>query len=67
MTVCAGRDRAGHFAGHRRRSRTGRRIGGGQPLEEPDAAVFFGRDAQIVPGADVIRGTAQFGVRRSCS
>ena len=31
---------------------------GWAPLEEADAAVFFGRDAQILRGLDVLRGHA---------
>ncbi len=35
---------------------------GWQPLDEFDAAVFFGRDAQIVRGLDALRGMRQSGV-----
>ena len=35
---------------------------GWAPLEEADAAVFFGRDAQIVRGLDVLRGMRTSGV-----
>ena len=35
---------------------------GWAPLEEADAAVFFGRDAQILRGLDVVRGTRTSGV-----
>ena len=35
---------------------------GWAPLEEADAAVFFGRDAQILRGLDVIRGMRSTGV-----
>jgi WD40 repeat protein len=35
---------------------------GWAPLEEADAAVFFGRDAQILRGMDVLRGTLTSGV-----
>jgi len=34
------------------------------PLEEADAAIFFGRDAQIVRGLDKMRGLARTGVER---
>jgi uncharacterized protein YecT (DUF1311 family) len=33
-------------------------------LEEEDAAIFFGRDAQIVRGLDKLRGLARVGVER---
>ena len=33
------------------------------PLEEADAAVFFGRDAQILRGLDVLRGMRTSGVQ----
>jgi WD40 repeat protein len=36
---------------------------GWAPLEEADAAVFFGRDAQIVRGLDVLRGMRSTGVQ----
>lgn len=36
---------------------------GWAPLEEADAAVFFGRDAQIVRGMDELRGMRASGVR----
>ena len=39
---------------------------GWAPLEEADAAVFFGRDVQIVRGLDVVRGMRTSGVER-CS
>jgi hypothetical protein len=35
---------------------------GWAPLEEADAAVFFGRDAQILRGLDVVRGMRTSGV-----
>ena len=35
---------------------------GWAPLEEADAAVFFGRDAQILRGLDVLRGMRNSGV-----
>ena len=35
---------------------------GWEPLEEKDAAVFFGRDAQIVRGMDALRGMRASGV-----
>jgi signal transduction histidine kinase len=35
---------------------------GWAPLEEADAAVFFGRDAQILRGLDVLRGMRSTGV-----
>src|SRR6476659_1770040 len=35
---------------------------GWAPLEEADAAVFFGRDAQILRGLDVLRGMRTSGV-----
>ncbi|GAA3683057.1 hypothetical protein GCM10023081_21260 [Arthrobacter ginkgonis] len=35
---------------------------GWEPLEEVDAAVFFGRDAQIVRGMDALRGMRTAGV-----
>ena len=35
---------------------------GWAPLEEADAAVFFGRDAQIVHGLDLLRGMRSTGV-----
>jgi WD40 repeat protein len=35
---------------------------GWDPLEEVDAAVFFGRDAQIVRGLDALRGMRKSGV-----
>ena len=35
---------------------------GWAPLEEPDAAVFFGRDAQILRGLDDLRGMRKSGV-----
>src|SRR6476659_2121833 len=35
---------------------------GWAPLEEADAAVFFGRDAQILRGLDVLRGMRTAGV-----
>jgi WD40 repeat protein len=35
---------------------------GWEPLEEKDAAVFFGRDAQIVRGMDALRGIRASGV-----
>src|SRR6185436_11713507 len=35
---------------------------GWAPLEEVDAAVFFGRDAQILRGLDVLRGMRSTGV-----
>jgi WD40 repeat protein len=35
---------------------------GWEPLEEVDAAVFFGRDAQIVRGLDALRGMRRSGV-----
>ncbi len=35
---------------------------GWAPLEEADAAVFFGRDAQILRGLDVLRGMRTTGV-----
>jgi hypothetical protein len=34
------------------------------PLEEEDAAIFFGRDAQIVRGLDKLRGLVRGGVER---
>ncbi len=34
------------------------------PLEEEDAAIFFGRDAQIVRGLDKLRGLVRSGVER---
>ena len=34
------------------------------PLEEDDAAIFFGRDAQIVRGLDKLRGLTRAGVER---
>jgi WD40 repeat protein len=34
---------------------------GWEPLEEPDAAVFFGRDAQILGGLDGLRGMRKSG------
>ena len=37
---------------------------GWAPLEEADAAVFFGRDAQILRGLDVLRGMRSTGVER---
>jgi hypothetical protein len=37
---------------------------GWAPLEEVDAAVFFGRDAQILRGLDVLRGMRSTGVER---
>src|SRR6476661_2528320 len=36
---------------------------GWAPLEEADAAVFFGRDAQIVAGLDELRGMRSSGVK----
>ncbi len=36
---------------------------GWAPLEEVDAAVFFGRDAQILGGLDVLHGMRTFGVK----
>ncbi|MGV9836145.1 nSTAND1 domain-containing NTPase [Nocardia niigatensis] len=36
---------------------------GWEPLEEADAAVFFGRDAQIVRGMDELRGMRSAGVQ----
>ena len=36
---------------------------GWAPLEEADAAVFFGRDAQILRGLDVLRGMRSTGVK----
>ena len=36
---------------------------GWAPLEEADAAVFFGRDAQILRGLDVLRGMRASGVQ----
>ena len=36
---------------------------GWAPLEEADAAVFFGRDAQIMRGLDVLRGMRTSGVQ----
>jgi hypothetical protein len=36
---------------------------GWAPLEEADAAVFFGRDAQIVQGLDELRGMRASGVK----
>ena len=35
---------------------------GWEPLDEYDAAVFFGRDAQLVRGLDQLRGMRQSGV-----
>lgn len=35
---------------------------GWEPLEEVDAAVFFGRDAQIVRGLDALRGMRKSGI-----
>jgi hypothetical protein len=35
---------------------------GWEPLEEPDAAVFFGRDAQILRGLDGLRGMRKSGL-----
>jgi WD40 repeat protein len=35
---------------------------GWEPLEEVDAAVFFGRDAQIVRGLDALRGMRRSGI-----
>jgi WD40 repeat protein len=35
---------------------------GWEPLEEPDAAVFFGRDAQILGGLDGLRGMRKSGL-----
>jgi hypothetical protein len=35
---------------------------GWEPLEEPDAAVFFARDAQIVRGLDALRGLRSSGI-----
>ncbi len=43
-------------------TRTAPRIGGGHRCEEADAAVFFGRDAQILRGLDVLRGMRTSGV-----
>ena len=40
---------------------------GWAPLEEADAAVFFGRDAQILRGLDVLRGMRSTGVERCSS
>ena len=37
---------------------------GWAPLEEVDAAVFFGRDAQILRGLDKLRGMRSTGVER---
>jgi len=37
---------------------------GWAPLEEADAAVFFGRDAQILRGLDMLRGMRSTGVER---
>ena len=37
---------------------------GWAPLEEVDAAVFFGRDAQILRGLDMLRGMRSTGVER---
>jgi hypothetical protein len=37
---------------------------GFSPLEEDDAAIFFGRDAQIVRGLDKLRGLTRAGVER---
>lgn len=37
---------------------------GWQPLDEFDAAVFFGRDAQIVRALDALRGMRQSGVEK---
>jgi WD40 repeat protein len=37
---------------------------GWAPLEEDDAAVFFGRDAQILRGLDMLRGMRSTGVER---
>jgi WD40 repeat protein len=34
------------------------------PLEEADAAIFFGRDAQIVRGLDRMRGLSRAGIER---
>src|SRR5262249_19736565 len=34
------------------------------PLEQEDAAIFFGRDAQIVRGLDKLRGLTRAGVAR---
>ena len=36
---------------------------GWEPLEEVDAALFFGRDAQIVAGLDALRGMRSAGVK----
>ncbi|WP_242702181.1 nSTAND1 domain-containing NTPase, partial [Arthrobacter cavernae] len=36
---------------------------GWEPLEEADAAVFFGRDGQIVRGLDALRGMRSSGIR----
>jgi hypothetical protein len=41
---------------------TARHTRGWAPLEEADAAVYFGRDAQILHGLDVIRGMRSTGV-----
>jgi WD40 repeat protein len=37
---------------------------GWEPLEEVDAAVFFGRDAQIVRGLDALRGMRRSGIEK---
>ena len=37
---------------------------GWEPLEEADAAVFFGRDAQILRGLDAVRGMRRSGVEK---
>lgn len=34
---------------------------GGEPVEEVDAAVFFGRDAQIIRSLDALRGMRESG------
>ena len=36
---------------------------GWEPFEEPDAAVFFGRDSEIVRALDAVRGIRLYGVK----